>query len=340
MTVDSTRDDVLDERIHRADLDDLVRLVDDRTASRDWAGLLRARNRCAAAVATGRQLWPVATLAEYRLALWAPTVWCAAVLDEDSGRFTPGPLSEVAAVNHTWADLGPHLTPGPTATYFAHERSLRGESIPDEALAEAVPVIDIPVQRQPWEPEYALARYDDDGVHVDRPTLTVKLEEVPLPAGDPAQRVDDDDTNLAFRQLLDTWTEHSNGRAEVVCVEGNHLEAIAQLGLSTARVAEISRDSALSLLTWAAASGGAHGRRRGTAVGRFGTWWLLAAITDQLDSWPGDPTDEHGAMGEAITGLRWWAWDANEPDDGWRVRLVAQSVEDGLSWVFSADDVA
>jgi hypothetical protein len=329
------RDDVLDERIHRADLDDLVRLVDDRTASRDWPGLLRTRDGCAAAVATGRQLWPVATLAEYRLALWAPDEWCARVLDEESGRFTIGPLSEVAAMHHTWTGLSRLIGDGPTATYVAHERALRGEEIPDDDLARLAPVIDIPASLASWEPSYALARYDDEGVHIDRPMPPVTLTDVTLPAVDTAKRVDDDDTALAFGQLLETWTERSNGRAEAICVEGDHLDAIAHLGPQSARLAEITTGDAIGLLAWAGASGGAHGRRRGAAIGRFGAWWLLAAITDLGEDWPPSPD----ALGDAAGGLRWWAWDAHEPDGGWRVRLVASSVDDGLSWVFSADDV-
>ena len=84
-----------------------VRLVDDRTAARDWAGLRVARDRCRAAVATGRQLWPAATLAEYRLALVAPPEWAAPMIADDAGLFTIGPLTEVIAQHHTWAALQP-----------------------------------------------------------------------------------------------------------------------------------------------------------------------------------------------------------------------------------------
>ena len=59
----------IDDLIHRADLDGLVRLVDTLCADADWPALLELRNRSRAAVTTGRQLWPAATLAEYRLAL-------------------------------------------------------------------------------------------------------------------------------------------------------------------------------------------------------------------------------------------------------------------------------
>ena len=109
-------DERLDGLIHAVDLDGLVRLVDERCSDRDWEGLLRVRDRCAAATReTGRQLWPAATLAEYRLALLAPPEWAATVLDGESGRFTIGPLSEVAAQLHTWEELAPHLAAVPVA---------------------------------------------------------------------------------------------------------------------------------------------------------------------------------------------------------------------------------
>ena len=38
-------DDDLDRLLHRADLDGLVRMIDDRCATRDWDGLLRVRDR-------------------------------------------------------------------------------------------------------------------------------------------------------------------------------------------------------------------------------------------------------------------------------------------------------
>jgi len=81
-------DDHLDELVHRADVDALIRLVDDRTAAHDWAGLLRARDRSRFAVATGRQLLPVATLAEYRIALVAPVDWAVQTI-ADEGRRRP-----------------------------------------------------------------------------------------------------------------------------------------------------------------------------------------------------------------------------------------------------------
>jgi hypothetical protein len=327
-------DERLDELIGRADLDELVRLVDARTLDCDWAGLLRLRDRCRAAVETGRQLWPAATLAEYRLALHAPAEWCARVLDEESGRFTIGPLSEVAAVAHTFAELAPHLSPGPTATYLAHERALRGETIDDDHLDLLVPVIDIPVTPATWEPAYPVATYDDDGVHAGRPTPPGPLGEVALPAVRDSALVDDPETTVAFAQLLETWTTRSNGRVDTVCVDGGHLTAIAALGPARARVLEVPAVHALGLLAWAGSSGGAHGRRRGTAIARFGVWWLMATIGDLTDPWP-PGADELGAR---VGDLRWFLWDAFEPDSGWMLRLAVESPDDGLAWAFVADD--
>ena len=100
-----TDDERLEALIHRADLDGLVELVDARTEQRDWDGLARARRLSRQAITAGRQLWPIATLAEYRLALLAPAPQAAAIVnDDDAGRFTIGPLTEVVAQHHRWAE--------------------------------------------------------------------------------------------------------------------------------------------------------------------------------------------------------------------------------------------
>ena len=178
-------DDDLDGLIHAVDLDGLVRLVDGRCSSRDWAGLLRIRDRCLAATRdTGRQLWPAATLAEYRLALVAPAEWAATVLDGEAGRFTIGPLSEVAAQHHTWAELAPHLPAVPVALYVAHERAIRGEAIDPAAVAELPPVLDIPLEVQAWEPEYPLSTYTDAGAEHPEPAATAFGDAIDVTAGD------------------------------------------------------------------------------------------------------------------------------------------------------------
>ncbi|MAT06762.1 MAG: hypothetical protein CL424_17135 [Acidimicrobiaceae bacterium] len=328
-------DEPLDALIHSVDLDGLVRMIDDRCSDRDWQGVLRLRDRCAAATReTGRQLWPAATLAEYRLALLAPPEWAATVLDGESGRFTIGPLSEVAAQHHTWTELAPHVPPVPVALFTAHERAIRGETIDPSTIDRLPPVLDISAELRPWEPRYPVSTYSDAGAEHPEPDPVGELVPVTVTPGGVA--IDDDTTELAVRQLLEAWTAGSTGRAEVACVEGTHLDALSALGVRSARVAEISATDALARLAWAGASGGAQGRRRGMAIGRFSAWWLLGAIGDLHDDWP--PTDDD--VVELLDELRWYRWDAHEPVGGWRLQLLIENATEGVAWAINAADDA
>jgi len=335
MSGDGDHDDALDRLIQAVDLDGLVRLVDARCATGDWAGLRRLRDRCAAATReTGRQLWPAATLAEYRLALLAPPEWAATVLDGEAGRFTIGPLSEVVAVPHTGAELEPHLERVPVATFVAHERSIRGEAIDESSLADLPPVLDIPVALQTWEPDYPQSTYTDAGAEHPEPTTTAPSRSVTATVG--ATRVDDAATELAVRHLVEPWTSASTGRAEVVCVEGTHLDALGALGVREARVVEIEAAEAMASLAWSGASGGARGRRRGMAHGRFAMWWLLGALGDLYDEWPPSNYDIESLLED----LQWYRWDAHEPPGGWRLQLAAEDATEGLAWAINALDEA
>ena len=320
----------LDLLVHRADLDGLVRLVDKLCAGCDWPALLELRNRSRTAVTTGRQLWPAATLAEYRLALRAPAEWAAQVLDEESGRFTIGPLTEVVAQRHQFADLRVHLSDGPRLGFIAHECALRRQQIPEGVLNP----LEIPFELQPWEPDYCLAQYSDDGIEVPAPLLPDSATFIPAgPAGD-SETVDDPDVVLAVRQLLEPWTASSNGRAEVVAVEGSAAEAVTALGVTDGRLAPIEPPLALAWLAWAGANGGAHGRRRGAAIGRFGAWWTIAALADLADEWPSDPAE----LGAALAAFDWFWWDAAEPRLGWELQLCVADPAEGYAWAISAHD--
>jgi hypothetical protein len=328
-------DTVLDELIHRADLDGLVRLVDDCTASRDWARLRRLRDRARHAVGTGRQVWPVATLAEYRLALLAPASWAAGVLDEGSGRFTIGPLTEVVAQNHSWTELAPLLEAGPRAAFVAQERVLRGEAIDASSVAALPDVLELPFELGSWEPPYPLADYHDSTAEFPAPALPRDFTDVEVPTGN-GGRLDDPTVELAVRQLVEPWTVSSNGHAELAAVEGDVAGALHALGLPSARLAQLTPGEAIAWLAWAGASGGAHGRRRGAAAGRFGAMWLMAAFGDALDDWP-LPLAELGRLaGE----LRWWWWDAHEPVTGWQLQLAVEDPTEGLAWAISARDAS
>ncbi|HEX2192380.1 MAG TPA: hypothetical protein VHH09_04235, partial [Acidimicrobiales bacterium] len=94
--------------------------------------------------------------------------------------------------------------------------------------------------------------------------------------------------------------------------------------------------AALAAMAWTGASGGAHGRRRGMATGRFGAWWALTALTTGLDRWPPEP-DEIGAAGSA---LRWYRWDGPADDTGWSLRLAVEDPARGRAWALEATDRA
>jgi Family of unknown function (DUF6183) len=320
----------LDDLVHRADLDGLVRLIDRLCTDKEWATLLDLRNQCRAAVTTGRQLWPAATLSEYRLALWAPAEWVADVLDEDSGMFTLGPLTEVVAQRHQFIHLRTVLPDGPRLGFIAHECALRGQSIPTD-LANP---LEIPFAIQPWEPWYCLAEYSDEGLDAPSPTVPNSAAFVPIGAVDRAAAIEDPEVVLAFRQLIEPWITSSNGRAEIVAVEGTAASAVAALGVMVGALAPITSSLAMEWLAWAGASGGAHGRRRGGAIGRFGAWWTVAALADLGEEWPVDPED----IGEALAALQWYWWDAGEPKLGWELQLAVADVAEGYAWAISAHD--
>lgn len=320
----------LDRLVAEGDLDGLLRRVDDLCDDGAWDELVRLRDRSRAAVERGFQLWPAASFAEYRLALDAPGPWAAAVLVEGAGRFALGPLPEVAASTHRWDELAPHLPGGPPSALAAQERVVRGEDLTG-VLDDLPDLFEVPARLQPWEPAYALAEYHDAEAHFPPPP---RPEPLPTRFGAPAPRVEDPVVTTALADVARTWAVESNGRVEVVAVEGAVDGAIAALGPSSGRMAVLDPAEALAHLAWAGASGGAHGRRRGAATGRFRAWWALACLAGLDEDWPVHPDD----LGQAATELTWWWWDAAEPETGWSLRLAVADEAHGLAWAVAAVD--
>lgn len=321
----------LSTAVERGDVDDLVRLVDGLSASREWDRLVVLRDRCEQAVVRGRQLWPVAAHAEYRLALEAPGRWAARMLVEGAGRFAPGPLPEVAASTHEWAELAPDAPYGAPAVLAAHERVVRGEDLTGASLP-GPPVLDLPPRLAPWEPEYFLAHYRPDGVDLPGPSSPA-FE--PVAAPPPGRDGVQDAAADALVDAVRAWTEGSEGRAEAVAVQGDALVAIGALGRDRIRIAELASSDALRALAWAGASGGAHGRRPGAAAGRFAAWWAGAAMTGLLEQWPVDAD----VLGERLTAMRWYAWDSGGPATGWQLHLAIEDGASGRAWAVAAVDV-
>ncbi len=321
--------DALTALIESSDLDGLVRHVDGLVTSRDWQGIETMRDRCREAVERGKQVWGPAEYAEYRLALDAPAEHAVAVLGDGKGRYGPGPLWEVAASRHDWADLDPLVTVPTLRALMAHERAIRGDDVSETAIDEHI--LEVPKDLQAWEPAYPAAVYRSDGADFPEGERT-PLEWVDLPAT--ADSTDDEGVGEALLALVRPWWDESSGHADVVQVDGDARAAIRALGPHRVRLVEVSLAEALSAMVWTGASGGAFGSRRGTPVGRSLAWWVLASSLG-YDELPTEPA----LLAEAAE-LRWFLWDPGDATGGWALHLAVEDPEDGVAWAVSAVDIA
>lgn len=317
------------ELVARAKHDELLARIDALVSDRRWDDLIDLRERCREAVERGKQLWAVAHHVDYRLALQGPASLAGSVVDSPASRFTLGPLTEVAASTHDWAELRPHLPSGPSRAVVAQERAVRGEDLRNAEDLDPL-AIEVPLVLAEWEPAYSVPTYKPDRVESDPPHPD-RLEEASVRRG---VEVDDRESSDALLSLVATWTDSSNGTAEVKVVEGSAFEAIGALGLREARVAQLTPAEALAIMAWTASDGGAFGRRSGAANGRLAAWWTAATITDLADGWPVDPD----ALKEAIHELRWFWWSDLYPATGWACRLAIEDPEAGYAWVLNAAD--
>ncbi len=322
MTESETRD-----AIEATDYPVLQRIIDGHCAVRDWDALADLRVLCRHAVERGKQLWAVEEHIRYRLALEAPGDIAARVVAEGPARFALGPLPEVAASSHTWAELDDALPPGPWRSTVAHERVVRGEDLRDLTLE--ADVFELPLQLQAWEPAYRLPDYRTDRVEQPGPSpirmTPTELPSTPVPPADEAEATE------ALRLLTATWVEHSSGRSDTRAVEGDARAAIAALGPRVVSMAPISAPEALEWMAWAGSVGGVYGRRRGAAAGRFGAWWAAAHLA--AVDWPPSPDD----LGTAIHELRWFLW-SDGSTSGWMLNLAVEDVENGIAWATTSTD--
>jgi hypothetical protein len=309
----------------------LLKLIDGLCKSRDWEGLVDLKARCRHAVDSGKQLWAIADHVEYRLALEAPGELAGPMVFEGAGRFTLGPLPEVAASRHTWDELAPYLPEGPARTVTAYERVVRGEDLTGATGIDPL-MIELPLKLMDWEPAYPVATYHAD--KTDFPAVEIPTgKEVALPELRPAP-ADEPESIDALLGLVRPWTEESNGRAEAVVVHGDTMGSIRALGPSRARLAPIPPELAMALMAWTGANGGAHGRRPGAAAGRYGAWWTAAAVSGLLDEWPVAP--DH--LRKAIDEMRWFVWSDLITPTGWTFHLAVEDPPHGLAWAVAAVD--
>ena len=303
--------------------------------------------RCRLAVERGKQLWAVAAHIEYRLALEAPGRWAAMMLETGPGRFALGPLPEVAASTHTWEELSPHVHPTPQAAMAAHERVMRGDDLTNDPVAIEVaggarPSLVAATLGALVRPGRVRAR--PDGRTVAEAAIAVAAgcggpgereslsggphrSVVAKPTGWPAALVD----------LVSTWTEESNGRAEAIGVRGRCPRGYRR----ARRAAERDRRTRADHGARRDGVGGGQRRRvrpatrRGT--GRFAAWLVLVALGDLSAKWPLAPDE----LGEVLHQVRWYAWGAGEPSTGWALRLAVEGIagpSKDRAWAVSATD--
>lgn len=317
--------------IEAGDMNGLLRAVDGLCADRNWDGLVDVADRCEEAVERGKQLWPIADHIDYRLALEAPGDIAASVLEGASSRFSLGPLTEVVASTHTWAELADHIETPQVAAFVAQERVLRREIL-DGDLRAHMDILDLPLHLEPWEPGYTLATYRSNVVEIAEPwDPKARLEDTD-PTPDP-DVLDEEEIIEALLGLVTPWTNESNGAARAVVVEGDAVDAASALTLDTLRIGPLRSDEALQRIAWAAASGGAHGRRRGAATGRSTAWYLVSLLGDV--AWPSAPD----AIQKAVDRLAWFYWDEGSPEEGWVLRLAMEDPDNGWAAAIAATDL-
>ncbi len=318
----------LERAVETGDPNEVLRTVEQLVERRDWAAVLDIARMCRLAVDRGKQLWGAAEHAYYRAALHAPAEAAAASLVESPGRFALGPLSEVIAQHHTWAELAPYLRPSPASGWVMAERLLRGETIGAASLNQFV---EVPFALQPWETDYELPVYSEYKLAEPRPAEPPRREaELPSQGSDVFESRRDD----ALAEVVAHWAAQSTGILQTSAVEGSAEASIAALGLRRVQIAKLSTSQAMALIAWASASGAAHGRRRGLATGRFEAWWLATRLLGL--EWP----PEADELRNRLAVLRWVAWDAYEPDQGWRLQLAVEDTENSSAWSISAQDEA
>ena len=320
----------LEELVEAADLNALLRAVDGLCAARDWDRLVDLAEMCERALERGKQLWPIADHIDYRLALDGPGDYAASVLGTDTSRFVLGPLTEVAASSHSFGELADHLESSVVAAYVAQERILRGEDLKHDERSHPE-VLDLPIELLDFEPTYCLATYRRDSVEVAEPWEP----RAPMRSAEPveAHELDEAELSDALLELVLPWINESNGAARAVVVEGDAVAAASALNVDDFYIGSLTTEEALQRMAWAAASGGAHGRRRGATLGRF-----LALYTASLAADTGWPAD-FGRLEKTLSELEFFRFDEGGAQEGWVLRLAIEDRAQGWAAAISASDL-
>jgi hypothetical protein len=322
--------EAITDLIEAADMNGLLRAIDSLVGRREWDGLLDLADLCEEAADRGKQLWPIAAHIDYRIALEAPGEYAGGVFPSELERFMLGPLTEVAASTHTWSDLAPYIDTPHSAAYVAQERVLRGEVL-DEDPRIQVEALPLPLHLEAWEPTYCLATYRSSLVEVAEPwePRAPMVTRAPV-RSDP---LDEPELTATLLELAHQWTTESNGAAVARVVEGTAESAISCITPDVFRIGPLEVPEALQLMAWAAASGGAHGRRRGAAFGRSLAWHVAAELCDLPEGF--QPQE----LGSALDELHWFRWDEGSSEEGWVLRVAVEDERRGWAAAIAATDI-
>jgi hypothetical protein len=286
-------------------------------------------------------VWGPARYAEYRVALDAPAATAASVVEPGVARSGLGPLTEVVAQHHRFAELAPHLD-RTVAEVVAQERVLRGEDLRGARGLEADPFAPSLVLA-PFEPAYALPTYraaerlDGDPT----PSGTAGGTEVAPAGGRPATSgaaapVEATRVAAALTDLVAEWTARSAGTVRSASVRGELPGAVAAVVDAPARWWPLTLPDLLGELARAGASGGVHGRRRGGAAGRAGAWWAAAVATGLDAGGEGMDPDELEFRMEDLVLARFEVGERARP--AWRLGVAIADPVRGWAVAFEAVD--
>jgi len=336
-----------------------VREVDRLAALEDWDAVIGLREACLAATEeTGRQLWGPARYAAYRTALDAPAPDAAAMLEPGVVRFGLGPLTEVVAQRHTFAELAPHLD-ATLLPIVAQERVLRGEDLRGDDRAAGAPD-DPPLVLQAFEPDYVLPEYRaterSDGAvtdAVERATVRDVIVADGAPDGEGGTSDGPRALGQALEEVVAPWASQSGGEVRIAQVAGtthDACRAVLAPGLvlgSDGQVpcGRIGTPDLLQLVAHAGASGGVHGRRRGGASGRSLAWWVARCATGLDRAGVVDPDElefrleDLELLGFRTPGAAAWRLEIAIGGAGWAAAVAAfdrsapdDSPADGAPW--------
>ena len=230
------------ELVERGDLDDLTRRVDRLCHEERWDDLVDLRQRCRAALQRGRQLWPVASYIEFRLALDAPGPWAAACPRARRGAFRARAAARGGGVHSPLGGVGSppepvsrrgHGGPRTGGPRRGPERRGVGRIPPRRARPAARPA----GVGAGLCPRRVRARSTPRPGAGRRPLAAAGAD--PPAAGRPA--TEDPDSISALTELASAWVGESNGRATSVAVHGTARAAVCALGAPSPRLAEIDR---------------------------------------------------------------------------------------------------